>query len=303
MATSTLTSFARAGEVVSLSTPCCDTHDGRAMETLQCVLMARKGYKAGFQAFRDPCRRLSHALSTTQIDKMKLHVWMVVAAMVSGGWARVVPLEQAPYARSAVAPALEPRAGSYANAVESALHNRIARHIRPDYSPLFKRQAAADNGAIADFGSSPPQPVRGSKGAPFLHGSNTDIDRQNVDYLSPPPTDAGTVPNLKWAFSLSKSKLLNGGWVREQVVTDLPASKEVAAAEQRLAPYAYSRTALAPGGRMGSRPQRHRAHHGQRRGGPQLRRRCQQGRSVELAAWRTSHASSRTGGGAVSAGV
>ncbi|SPO47674.1 related to oxalate decarboxylase [Moesziomyces antarcticus] len=170
---------------------------------------------------------------------MKLHVWMVVAAVVAGGWARVVPLEQAPYVRSAVAPALDPRAGSYADAVESALHNRIARHVRPDYSPLAKRQAAADSGAITDFGSSPPQPVRGSKGASFLHGSNTDIDRQNVDYLSPPPTDAGTVPNLKWAFSLSKSKLLNGGWVREQVVTDLPASKEVAAAEQRLAPYAY----------------------------------------------------------------
>ena len=66
MATSTLTSFARASEVVSLSTPCCDTHDGRAVETLLCLKMARKGYKAGFPGsvqkivtctFNDPDRQ------------------------------------------------------------------------------------------------------------------------------------------------------------------------------------------------------------------------------------------------------
>lgn len=32
----------------------------------------------------------------------------------------------------------------------------------------------------------------------------------------------GTVPNLKWSFSLSHTRLLNGGWIREQTVTDLP---------------------------------------------------------------------------------
>ena len=33
---------------------------------------------------------------------------------------------------------------------------------------------------------------------------------------------AGNVPNLKWSFSLSHTRLLNGGWIREQTVTDLP---------------------------------------------------------------------------------
>ena len=32
----------------------------------------------------------------------------------------------------------------------------------------------------------------------------------------------GNIPNLKWSFSLSHTRLLNGGWIREQTVTDLP---------------------------------------------------------------------------------
>ena len=40
--------------------------------------------------------------------------------------------------------------------------------------------------------------------------------------------------NLKWSFSDSKTRLLNGGWVREQVITDLPASHDIAGAQQHL---------------------------------------------------------------------
>lgn len=42
------------------------------------------------------------------------------------------------------------------------------------------------------------------------------------------------VVNLKWSFSDSKTRLLAGGWVREQVITDLPASHDIAAAQQHL---------------------------------------------------------------------
>jgi oxalate decarboxylase family bicupin protein len=42
------------------------------------------------------------------------------------------------------------------------------------------------------------------------------------------------VPNLKWSFSDSKTRILNGGWVREQVVTDLPASTDISGAQQHL---------------------------------------------------------------------
>lgn len=57
---------------------------------------------------------------------------------------------------------------------------------------------------------------------------------QNPNNLGQQSTDAGTVPNLKWSFSDSKTKILKGGWVREQVVTDLPASHDIAGAQQHL---------------------------------------------------------------------
>lgn len=47
------------------------------------------------------------------------------------------------------------------------------------------------------------------------------------------------MPNLKWSFSDSKTRLLNGGWVREQVITDLPASHDIAGAQQHLTKGSY----------------------------------------------------------------
>lgn len=65
-------------------------------------------------------------------------------------------------------------------------------------------------------------------------GTNHQIDLQNPDNLGAQSTDAGTVPNLKWSFSDSKTKLFNGGWTREQVGTDLPQSHDMAGAQQHL---------------------------------------------------------------------
>ncbi|KAK3330695.1 oxalate decarboxylase oxdD [Apodospora peruviana] len=79
------------------------------------------------------------------------------------------------------------------------------------------------------------QPIDGKgKGAPILGGTNKQIDLQNPDNLGQQSTDNGVVPNLKWSFSDSKTRLLRGGWVREQVITDLPASHDIAAAQQHL---------------------------------------------------------------------
>lgn len=102
----------------------------------------------------------------------------------------------------------------------SNLGRRERRHLRVD--DLHARADPVDNGGVADFGSGAPVPVRGKNGLPFFHKSNTAIDRENIDNISPPISDAGTVPNLKWSMSLSHAKLLQGGWVREQTVTDLP---------------------------------------------------------------------------------
>ena len=65
-------------------------------------------------------------------------------------------------------------------------------------------------------------------------GTNTELDLQNPDNLGQQSTDNGLVVNLKWSFSDSKTRLLNGGWVREQVITDLPSSHDISSAQQHL---------------------------------------------------------------------
>lgn len=79
------------------------------------------------------------------------------------------------------------------------------------------------------------QPIDGAgKGAPILGGTNQPLDVQNPSNLGQQATDNGVVPNLKWSFSQSKTRLANGGWSREQVIQDLPQSHDVAAAQQHL---------------------------------------------------------------------
>ncbi|KAF3004431.1 hypothetical protein E8E13_010454 [Curvularia kusanoi] len=79
------------------------------------------------------------------------------------------------------------------------------------------------------------QPIDGKgKGAPILGGTNRQIDIDNPSNLGQQSTDAGTVPNLKWRFSDSKTRIFPGGWVREQVDNDLPQSHDIAAAQQHL---------------------------------------------------------------------
>ncbi|PKK51297.1 hypothetical protein CI102_3892 [Trichoderma harzianum] len=87
-----------------------------------------------------------------------------------------------------------------------------------------------DDGGFADG-----QPISpDGKGAPFSGGTNHQLDLQNPSNLGQQSTDNGVVPNLKWSFSDSRTRILKGGWVREQVVTDLPASHDIAAAQQHL---------------------------------------------------------------------
>jgi oxalate decarboxylase len=75
---------------------------------------------------------------------------------------------------------------------------------------------------------------RKGKGSVLLGGTNEELDLQNPDNLGRQPTDNGVVPNLKWSFSDSKTRLLKGGWVREQVIQDLPSSHDISGAQQHL---------------------------------------------------------------------
>ncbi|THG97429.1 hypothetical protein EW026_g4571 [Hermanssonia centrifuga] len=116
------------------------------------------------------------------------------------------------------------------------------RHLRPEDHILHTKRGSVsspDVGQIANFNGADPEPIRGATGDTFISNSNHAIDMQNVDNVAAPTTDAGTVPNLKWSMSLSHTRLLKGGWVREQVITDLPPAKDVAGAELRLSPNAY----------------------------------------------------------------
>ncbi|KAF4125416.1 oxalate decarboxylase [Geosmithia morbida] len=79
------------------------------------------------------------------------------------------------------------------------------------------------------------QPISGDgKGAPILGGTDRERDQSNPDNLGRQSTDNGIVPNLKWSFSDSKTRILNGGWVREQLVQDLPSSGDISGAQQHL---------------------------------------------------------------------
>ncbi|KAH6844480.1 RmlC-like cupin domain-containing protein [Chaetomium sp. MPI-CAGE-AT-0009] len=79
------------------------------------------------------------------------------------------------------------------------------------------------------------QPIDGNgKGAPLLGGTDQQIDISNPDNLGQQSTDNGIVPNLKWRFSDSKTRLFKGGWLREQVIQDLPQSHDISAAQQHL---------------------------------------------------------------------
>lgn len=69
-----------------------------------------------------------------------------------------------------------------------------------------------------------PEPIRGSTGASILGPQNIPVEAQNLALLAPPATDNGNIGNLKWPFSLSRMRLENGGWARQQTGMRHPSS-------------------------------------------------------------------------------
>ena len=86
-----------------------------------------------------------------------------------------------------------------------------------------------------------PQPIRTSDGKGWLDLGPRDImrDKENPDFLVPPATDAGTLPNLRFSFSDTHQRLQPGGWAREVTARELPASQDVAGVDMALEPGAY----------------------------------------------------------------
>jgi hypothetical protein len=161
---------------------------------------------------------------------------LVSAFLVS---ASVVPVKTVPDLPTRVA--REPEYPLYL--AKRLAQGRNPRHLRPVYENTKRDITLPDVGQVETFPPTGiPQPIRGPYGDIRSGGTNEEIDRQNPDYVAPPLSDnglhlslfflclvpiprfffLGNIPNLKWSFSLSHSRLLKGGWIREQTVTDLP---------------------------------------------------------------------------------
>ena len=81
-----------------------------------------------------------------------------------------------------------------------------------------------------------PQPIRANEGGTDPGPRNIALDRQNPDILTPPSTDSGTIPNMKFSFGLAHSRLLAGGWARQVTARELPIATTLAGVDMRLNP-------------------------------------------------------------------
>jgi oxalate decarboxylase len=81
-----------------------------------------------------------------------------------------------------------------------------------------------------------PQPIRGKDGFIDRGPRNIPLDQQNPNILVPPVTDHGTIPNLKFPFSLAHNRLQEGGWTRQVTQRELPISTQIAGVNMCLKP-------------------------------------------------------------------
>src|SRR3954454_19797364 len=81
-----------------------------------------------------------------------------------------------------------------------------------------------------------PEPIRNGTGASILGPRNLPIECENPALFAPPPTDAGTIPNLKFSFAAARNRLLSGGWARGVPVRELPIATTLAGVNMRLKP-------------------------------------------------------------------
>lgn len=80
----------------------------------------------------------------------------------------------------------------------------------------------------------PPVPVRGKEGASIIGPTNPAREAQNIDRLRPPPTDHGTMPNLRCSFADVHNRLQPGGWARQVTGRELPIAQSLNCVNMRL---------------------------------------------------------------------
>jgi oxalate decarboxylase len=79
-----------------------------------------------------------------------------------------------------------------------------------------------------------PEPIRGNEGASIIGPTNPEREAQSRDRLSPPSTDHGTLPSLKWSFTDSHNRLEEGGWARQTTGRELPIAQALNCVNMRL---------------------------------------------------------------------
>lgn len=88
--------------------------------------------------------------------------------------------------------------------------------------------------ARAQTAESMPEPKRSGHGGTNPGPKNPARARQNPDLISPPATDHGTLPNLRFSFDDSHIRIESGGWTRQVTQRELGISKNIAGVNMRL---------------------------------------------------------------------
>jgi oxalate decarboxylase len=94
--------------------------------------------------------------------------------------------------------------------------------------------ATAVSAVGAQAGETMPQPRRAGVGGTNPGPKNPIRASQNPDLLSPPATDHGVLPNLRFSFDDAHMRLASGGWTRQITVRELGIAKNVAGVNMRL---------------------------------------------------------------------
>jgi oxalate decarboxylase len=92
----------------------------------------------------------------------------------------------------------------------------------------------AATAAQAQTVDSMPQLMRPGRGGTNPGPKNPIRAGQDPDMLSPPATDHGTLPNLRFSFEDAHARLERAGWSRQVTVRELGISKNVAGVNMRL---------------------------------------------------------------------
>jgi oxalate decarboxylase len=88
--------------------------------------------------------------------------------------------------------------------------------------------------SVAQAAETIPEPQRPGQGGTDPGPRNLMRDRQNPDMLTPPATDQGTLPNLRFSFSDAHTRITAGGWTRQVTARELGISKNIAGVDMRL---------------------------------------------------------------------